>query len=117
MGWLDNMKAVPKPAEPTKEEVRAQREQERQDKRLEKAKALIEDIVALQKRWGKHGGLGAHHPDQVLDALVVVHEGGYLGRGDDAAELRAALTLANRQLGASKAREIKLKSRIKELEG
>jgi len=108
MGWFSTPKST--------EEQEIEQEQIREDIRVSAAKSLIQDIVEQQKRWGKHAGMGSHHPDAVLDALVVVHESGYLAQAKDTAEIRDALTLSNRQLGASKARETKLKKKIEELE-
>jgi hypothetical protein len=71
--------------------------------KLLKAKAIAKDVAAERKRWGKLGGFGAYHADDVLDALVELHDAGVLEK--DATELSKALTKSNRQKAAALARE------------
>jgi hypothetical protein len=88
------------------------------------ARTIVDLAIEERKRWGKHFGV-ADLPPEFLDAVVVhvnhlkaqaqaAHEAA--GKAGEVEALREQLTLANRQLGASKARETKLRNELAELQ-
>ena len=78
---------------------------------LEQAQQITRNIIALQKRWGKSAGMGQHNAEQLVEALLVLD-----AEANVDGPTKADITLANRQLAASKAREEGLKKRIAELD-
>lgn len=80
----------------------------------ERARDIVSHVVAQRLRWGKHyagddinGGMTS-----VFDALILLA----YAENDETKELRDSLAKANRQLGAAKARETKLRKQLKEQE-
>jgi ATP phosphoribosyltransferase regulatory subunit HisZ len=80
---------------------------------LERAQEIVAEVISMRAKWGasykmKDCSVGEHG---VLDALLA------LAKGDSAADakLRAELTKSNRQLGASKARETRLKQKVEKI--
>jgi len=72
---------------------------------IEKAKIMVKHVASDRKRWGKNADFGSYHQADVLDALVMIHDEGYLDfQGEDFAEMKKALTKANRQRAAADAR-------------
>lgn len=76
----------------------------------DRARDIVSHVVAQRLRWGKHyqgddidGGMPS-----IFDALILL---AYAEDGSTK-ELRDSLAKANRQLGAAKAREAKLKKRL-----
>lgn len=78
---------------------------------LAKAIALLEEIRALRKRWGRSAGAGQHNVHDLLDALDVLYEESNID-----GPTKAELTKANRQLAAAGARAAQAQQRIEELE-
>jgi hypothetical protein len=77
---------------------------------IEQAKDVLSHIVEQKLRWGKQYDASDIGLDKVTEALIA------LAQGDgETTEVRKSLTKANRQLGASNARETKLKKTIEEL--
>ena len=78
---------------------------------IDEARALVAAAIEQRNKWGKHFGNKDLHPE-FLDALVELDE----TEGAEVAVMREALaeerTLANRQLGAAKARETRMKNQI-----
>ena len=80
---------------------------------LERAQEVIAKLVELRLKWGNSFQLKDHPdgPHAIMDAVVTFAKQGQL----EDEELRAALTKSNRQLGASKTRETKLKQQVAKL--
>ena len=79
---------------------------------------MVEEALRERKRFGKHFGV-EDMPPEFLDALVIVFD----APSDDAVKMSKELkekhdevVLLNRQLGAAKARETKLRADILELQ-
>ena len=75
---------------------------------LEQAQQIFVAVVVARERWGNLWDGSEIGYRRILDAAVVL---GRAGNKADA-DLRAQLTHANRQLGASKAREIKYRKKL-----
>lgn len=74
---------------------------------------MIQGVVNDRIRWGKHGGFNQYSKQEVLDALVHLHESGvFVGieNLDEGENLKAQLTASNRAKGAAEARAIKYKA-------
>jgi 5-methylcytosine-specific restriction endonuclease McrBC regulatory subunit McrC len=84
--------------------------QRREDKQmnLELAKKICEEVGAERKRWGRHAGSAGYREDEVLDALMTVHEEGLFDSKVD----KDALTKANRTKGAAEARAKRYKNQL-----
>lgn len=80
-------------------------------KALLKAKEIVEEVIALRKRWGRHAGFGAYSSQDVLDALHTIGEAGLLEHklGEN---LKEAITAANRAKGAAEARAKNYKNQL-----
>lgn len=90
----------------------------------DEARMMVAEAVDLRKRWGKHSSI-ADLPPEFLDAVVIEVE---RLKGAAAAAIEAStaasvieaqreqLVLANRQLGAAKARETKLRNELAEMQ-
>lgn len=78
---------------------------------LEQAQDILAHIVSQRVRWGVQYDGGEIGLDKMMDAIVMLgqHE------NNELAELKEALTKANRQLAAANARETKLRNQIEEL--
>lgn len=79
---------------------------------LDQARKMVEEALRERKRFGKHFGV-EDMPPEFLDALVIVFD----APSDTVVKLEAELkakhdeiVLLNRQLGAAKARETKLRA-------
>lgn len=80
---------------------------------FEQAEDILHSVVSNRIRWGKlYDGKDIGFK-KLCDALVVIAH----AENKEATALRTTLTLSNRQLAASTAREGKLKKRIAELTG
>lgn len=66
---------------------------------LERARAIVAETVRARKQWGKYGQPTCS-TDEVLDALVVMHDSANLD-----APTPAEVTLLRRQLAACQNRE------------
>lgn len=75
------------------------------------AKQLVKEVIEGRARWGKAFGAGPFRIDDVMDALVELHNEGLIAT--DAS--KEDLVKAKRQLTASQAREAKLKKQVKSL--
>lgn len=75
------------------------------------ANRLVAAVVAGRQRWGQSYGTGEFTSDQILDALVEMHQNGEI-EADTAHE---DLVRVKRQLTASQAREAKLKKQVEKL--
>jgi hypothetical protein len=71
----------------------------------EQAQDMLSHIVAQQLRWGKQYDASEFGLDKVVEALIALAQ----SEDSELGTLRAELAKANRQAGASKARETKLK--------
>jgi len=71
---------------------------------LERAENLVAHVIKERARWGKLYDGTSLDLNQVLDALVFLHE----NESQEVLDLRKSLATSNRQLGASKAREARL---------
>lgn len=79
-----------------------------------KARQIVSSTISGRLRWGKLFA-SEYNMEEVLDALCTLEtEVGLLqsAEGEDITELKAKLATANRQLGAAKAREAKLKMQL-----
>ena len=83
------------------------------DLTIDQAKDILAHVVSQKERWGLQYDAGDIGLSGLMDALIVI------AKEDNEAytSLRAELTKANRALGASNARETKLKNELKELRG
>jgi hypothetical protein len=83
---------------------------------INEARNMVREVAESRQRWGKHAGFGPYHEDDVMDALILVYEGGFLDL-DTAAltEMKEKVTLAHRQAGAAKARAEKYKGQVDSL--
>lgn len=75
---------------------------------LEQARAIVAEATEQRIRWGKMFRAKDIGEERLLDALVVFakHE------GQHDVDLKAQLTLANRQLGAALSREKKYRKKL-----
>ncbi len=78
----------------------------------EQARDILAHIVAQRIRWGKQYDGSEFGYMRLIDALVVLA----YAENNETAELRASLATANRQEGAGRAREGKLKKKVENLE-
>jgi len=80
---------------------------------IDRAKDMMRSVAGNRKRWGKLGGFGEYHQDDIMEALVLVYEGGYLDfDGTDLLGMKAELTKANRQTAAANARATKFQNQV-----
>lgn len=77
--------------------------------KIDKAREICAAVASNRARWGRHAGFGSYSEAEVLDALVEIHEEGYLDSIDNP---RKALSAANRAKGAAEAREQKYKGQL-----
>lgn len=90
---------------------------------IDKAREVLETIAHQRKQWGKHAGFGPYAEGDCLDALVYIHEAGFLDQDEETVrKLREEKNKANRQTAAANARATKFQNlcdtkdaRIKEL--
>ena len=78
---------------------------------LAKAQEIVSNVIQARARWGKHAGFDVYSDQEVLDALVVIGNAGFL-EAELGENLREALTAANRAKGAAEARESKYKGQL-----
>jgi hypothetical protein len=78
---------------------------------VEAAQDILSHIVAQRVRWGQQYDASDIGMDKIVDALLALAH----AEDDGTADLRKSLATANRQAGAGKAREVKLKKTIEEL--
>ena len=81
------------------------------DTTWEEAQNLVAHVVEQRARWGKHYDGSDVSVDKILDCLVVLAQ----HLTDSEKDLRESLTLANRQLSAAGAREVRQKKQIERL--
>ena len=80
---------------------------------LKNAKKIVAHVAAQRKRWGLLSGFGEYSQEEVLDALMAIHNANILDiDGDD---LREQVTKANRAKGAAVSRELRQKQISDEL--
>lgn len=78
---------------------------------LSKAQDILAHIVGNRVRWGKMYDASDIGLEKLTEALIALSQGDV----SEAADLRASLANANRQLGAAKSREAKTKKQIEAL--
>ena len=78
---------------------------------IDQAKDILAHVVSQKERWGQQYDAGDIGLSGLMDALIVIAK----EDNETYTSLRAQLTKANRALGASNARETKLKNEIKKL--
>lgn len=78
---------------------------------FEQAQDVMASIVANRVRWGKMYDGSDLGLSKLMDALVCLAQ----NDGHEVAEVRKGLATANRQIGAGKAREAKLKKQVETL--
>ena len=69
---------------------------------VERARQVLLEVLDLRKRWGRKVSNQDFNKDDLLDALVVLQE-------HNEETVHAQVVKLHRQIGASKAREAKLK--------
>lgn len=74
---------------------------------LERAENLVAHVVRERARWGKMFDADSLNLEEVLDALVFLHE----NESQTEKDLRESLRKSQQQLGAAKAREARLKKK------
>ncbi len=82
------------------------------NRQLGQAQQICDHVAKQRKRWGRHAGFGDFSQEQVLDALVALHEEGMFEQLDEALDVAAA----NRRAGAAEARESKTRKRLENVE-
>lgn len=81
---------------------------------LDEARTMVETALEQRRKFGKHFTV-EDMPPEFLDALVLVHaqpSPKTLETEQELAAVKEQLTLANRQLGAAKSRETKLRKEL-----
>lgn len=81
------------------------------DMSLEQAQDIMAHIVGQRVRWGKMYDGSDIGLAKMMNALVVLAQ----NDGHEVTEVRKGLATANRQIGAHKAREAKLKKQVEGL--
>ena len=80
----------------------------REDFTHDRAADLVAHVVRERERWGKHYTGDDVGIDTILDCLIFMAQNGT----EDVRDLRESITLLNRQLGAAKAREARLRKQL-----
>lgn len=80
--------------------------------KLNRAREICRQVAADRVRWGRHGGFNMYSEQQVLDALVELHDADIF----DAQDYKEELTKSNRAKGAAEARAVKFKHKMQTLE-